>query len=134
MDQEQFPNTQKKFKIPESISTGVLISTPVSVLHNQSFEIQGVYIIPKNKVEYFGQPLHHALTCVVWSNLFYLSFNPFINTVLFSDDEEKGDYGYRGYFNFKLNDKSLPLQRGLQYYIHVSLGEYLSNSVKILLE
>jgi hypothetical protein len=93
--------------------------------------ISGVYQIAEEEAARIDERLHHALVAVVTIGHSFRVWNPFRGAVLFDDDEERSPYYRRGYFHFDAHPGQPELFPG-DYFILVSLGRFLSNSIRVL--
>lgn len=132
MDEIRYPSTrysQATPALPPNF-TGVLIASPPAISYRERMIVSGVYQLPEQECARIDERLHRALVAVVTVGAGYAVFNPFREAVLFADDDERSAWGRRGYFHFDAMGAARDLYPG-DYYAMVSLGRFLSNSIRV---
>jgi len=108
---------------------GVRISAPAQVGPGEKAIVTGVFVVPDAEARTIDERLHAALVVVCTSVGPWFVDRPFRDVMLFDDDEERGSGVRRGYFQFDLFEDS---EVTGEFFLHVSLGHYLSNVATVL--
>jgi len=132
MDEIRYPSTRKTPATPTAPEnfTGVRLASPASLGYRGRMILSGVYTLPEEEAARIDEQLHRALVAVVTIGGSEAVWNPFREAVLFGDDEERPGWMRRGYFHFDAFPDRVELFPG-EYYAMVSLGRFLSNSIRI---
>jgi hypothetical protein len=132
MAEVRYPSTKKTQETPAAPPnlTGVLLASPGSIGYGGRMILHGVYVLPEEEAARIDEQLHRALVAVVTIGGSAAAWNPFREVVLFPDDEERSGRMRRGYFHFDAYPDRAELHHG-EYYAMVSLGRFLSNSIRI---
>lgn len=129
----KYPSTRRTKATPATPQgfSGVLIAAPSAVSPRGPMIISGVYQLKEEDAAKIDERLHRALVAVVTVGEGFRVWNPFREAVLFEDDEERSPYSRRGYFHFNVYPDQNELFPG-DYFALVSLGRFLSSSIRIL--
>lgn len=118
-----------------ALETGISIAIGPerSAVGNNCLWLHGAYQLTEDTATAIpATPLLGALVITWMSNGLSESKNLVGDVVLFQDDETLIDGKRIGYFNYDLTDW-LNMYEASDYYITVSLGNYLSNTVSVRL-
>jgi hypothetical protein len=131
VEELSYPSTRFGPSIPTPASgfTGVLVASRPMIHLGSRMILSGVYQLHEAEAERIDAHLHHALCVVVTSADLARVLTPFREVVLFDDDDERFPWGRRGYFQVDVFEGADP-PRG-DYFLHVALGEHLSNTVEV---
>ena len=127
-----FPNTHRSAEspLPPAELRGVRIAAAPASAAKGPLRLSGSFQLPASAARAIDANPHRALVVVVWSLPFHDVQRPFHEQALFPDDAELRDGLCRGFFNLGLYEDQQSLPRG-DYYVSVSLGDFLSNTVHI---
>jgi hypothetical protein len=126
------PNTRRPpaQQPPAADFRGIEIAAPGSAPGDGPVVVSGTFVIPEQEALRIDERLHRALVLVKVSMTLYHVTNPFRDVILFEDDEERVAGTRRGFFSFNAFD-GFARAPGGDYYITVSLGDRLSNTVRV---
>ena len=118
--------------LPNNVEFGISISVKDQCKENDGIIVRGNFRIPYSEGSVPKQaimmPKHIALVVTRSDN--YTAIKPFRQMVVFEDDvKDNGKYA-SGNFNFNVFDH-IEFNGAGDYYILCSLGNYLSNIVKV---
>lgn len=119
---------------PDNLEYGISITAQAHYREGESFLVRGEYKIPYAEESVPKQatlmPKHIALVVTRSGN--YQAMKPFSQMVVFEDDVKDDGIYAMGHFNLNVNDH-IQFNGAGDYYILCSLGNYLSNIVKVTL-
>ena len=92
--------------------------------------ISGTYRIPEKEAQRIGRPAHRGLVVTVTGRFHRRTIEPFRRAFLFPEDEIPVEGAREGAFNADVGRGS-PFRDPGVYYVTVSLGTSLSNTLEI---
>ncbi|MBI3560167.1 MAG: hypothetical protein HY080_00405 [Gammaproteobacteria bacterium] len=126
----------KMIAAPEPQADGCGVDIVIRKMRSQTGSpqrwLQGTYQIPHTDALLIDtRPLQKALIITAIAGEQHLTRNLVGDMVLFEDDEIRIDAMYKGYFSFDLADwPRMATKR--EYFITISLGRYVSNTLHVL--
>lgn len=116
---------------PTEPGVAIMIGSEPSLIGNNRLWLHGAYQIDTTYASKLNvRPLHKALVITQVSDRSNTTKNLVGDIVLFSDDEIDQEGMRAGYFNYDLTDWLYMYERR-RYYITVSLGKFISNTLDI---
>ncbi len=127
-----YPNTDHpKESSPNDITEGISIWTLTPIVSpKEQVIINGLFMISEEDVASVGGKPHRVLVLAINKVGLYQTVSPFRDVLLFDDDDFSINGLRHGYFNFDLFSTNAFETLGA-YFITVSLGYHLSNTLEI---
>lgn len=117
---------------PSSATYGIVITADPRSTHAAGISLRGEYKVPYAEDSVPKQatlmPKHIAMVVTRSDN--YVALKPFCDMVVFEDDVKDDGKCAAGNFSLNVFDH-IPFKEGGDYYILCSLGNYLSNILKV---
>ena len=124
------PATATTFSV--NTEDGITLSAQPQCKESEGILVRGEYKVPYAEASVPKQatlmPKHIVLVVTRSGN--YQAMKPFRDMVVFEDDVKDDGKNAAGNFNFNVFDH-IPFKEGGDYYILCSLGNYLSNIIKV---
>jgi hypothetical protein len=118
--------------LPDAVENGIAITAQTQCKESDGIRLRGEYKVPYTEAsvpkEAILMPKHIALVVTRGGN--YTAIKPFRDMVVFEDDVHDDGQCASGNFNLNVFDHIQFNGEG-DYYILCSLGNYLSNVVKV---
>ncbi|MFK5856886.1 MAG: hypothetical protein QM503_12210 [Bacteroidota bacterium] len=96
-----------------------------------SVVVSGNFKIKEKEIYNIHSKRQSAIVMVITTPTSFYSFNPFKETIIFSDDVQKDDGYITGNFNINLSEIILDM-KDIRYNILLTIGQYMSNIEKII--
>ena len=113
----------------QSLGVEIVIGNELSKVEPNKLWLHGVFQVShQDAVHIDSLPLQKALVITATSGSLNMTRNLAGDAVLFKDDEIVSDNIHKGYFSYDLTDW-LNVYEENDYYITISLGTYLSNTL-----
>ena len=132
MRADQIPSTTRMEVSPALAAneTGVVLTGPAHAQARRPLVLHGMFRIPRAAADEIGDHLHRALVLVVTTKGGYHASNPLRHLTTFADDETSSEVARQGWFNLDAW-ATCPFEEPGTYFVTVSLGPYLSNTLEI---
>lgn len=98
-----------------------------------SIIVSGSFKIKEKEIYNLHDKLQSAIVMVITTPTAFYSFNPFKDTIVFSDDVHKKGGFITGNFNINLSEIIFEM-KDIRYNVLLTIGQYMSNIEKITLE
>lgn len=117
---------------PGFVGVELVIGNELSATGNNKLWLHGTYQIPHTEaLRISSGPLHKALVITWMSDDTNDTKNLVGDVVVFEDDEIIENDNHKGYFNYDLTDWLNLYNPYHSYYITVSLGKFISNTLEV---
>ena len=109
---------------------GVAVACPARIALSGEWRLNGLFQLPRAELETIHPQPHRALVVVATLGAGWFADSPLRDKIFFPDDLEPAGHLVRGRFSFDLFSLFADRVPG-EYRLLVSLGEYLSESLRV---